>query len=264
MKKLMYVLIFMPLLGFAEDKDGKDYSIIPLAAYEFVSLENRQYHAPGGGLVFMKGDQAPPVEEERDSLMVAAFYQSYLLKENQSGYPDVYHAITSMAERKIKRRQMLGLFRSLSDKPVYGGLRTFQAALGYGYELVRNSSVSLTLGAAVGISEFDIGGDVTVPAFPFPLKNPMLFSGSLAQEARDAVGKIQSSGFVLWRGCWFSLGLLVYSGMVKPSMGGKSFRYGVGQCSWPARPLRPGRCCYGVNTPRQGNAAGTVFPDLQF
>jgi hypothetical protein len=53
--------------------------------------------------------------------MAAAFYQSYLLKENQSGYPDVYHAITAMAERKIKRRQMLGLFRSLANEPVCGG-----------------------------------------------------------------------------------------------------------------------------------------------
>jgi hypothetical protein len=74
-----------------------------------------------------------------------------------------------MAERKIKRHQMLGIFRSPSDEPVYGGLRTFQAALGYGYELVRNNALSLTLGAAVGLSEFDIGGDITVPVFPFPL-----------------------------------------------------------------------------------------------
>jgi hypothetical protein len=74
-----------------------------------------------------------------------------------------------MAERKIKRHQMLGIFRSPSDEPVYGGLRTFQAALGYGYELVRNNALSLTLGAAVGVSEFDIGGGITVPAFPFPL-----------------------------------------------------------------------------------------------
>jgi hypothetical protein len=110
-----------------------------------------------------------PLEIFRAAAVFAAFYQSYLFKENQNRYPNVYHAITSMAERKIKRHQMLGLFRSLSDEPVYGGLRTFQAALGYGYELVRNNSVSLTLGAALGISEFDIGGGVTTPVFPFPL-----------------------------------------------------------------------------------------------
>jgi hypothetical protein len=101
--------------------------------------------------------------------MIAAFYQSYLLRENQDGYPSLYHHITAMAERKIKRHQMLGIFRSPSDEPVYGGLRTFQAAFGYGYELVRNNALSLTLGAAVGISDFDIGGGITVPTFPFPL-----------------------------------------------------------------------------------------------
>jgi hypothetical protein len=169
MKRLLYVLIFMPLLGFAEEKD---YSIIPLAAYEFVSLADQQYHAPGAGLVFMKGEQSSsstPPSKERDSLMIAAFYQSYLFKENQGGYPSLYHNVTAMVERKIKRHQMLGIFRSPSDEPVYGGLRTFQAALGYGYELVRNNALSLTLGAAVGVSEFDIGGDISVPAFPFPL-----------------------------------------------------------------------------------------------
>jgi hypothetical protein len=167
----MYVLIFMPLLGFAEDKD---YRIIPMAAYDFVSFENQRYHAPGGGVVFMKGEQSssstpPPTEQERDSFMIAAFYQSYLLKDNQGGYPSLYHNVTAMAERKIRRHQMLGIFRSPSDEPVYGGLRAFQAALGYGYELARNDALSLTLGAAVGISEFDIGGGITVPVFPFPL-----------------------------------------------------------------------------------------------
>jgi hypothetical protein len=160
------MLIFMPLLGFAEDKD---YRIIPLATYDFISLENQRFHAPGGGLVFMKGDQNPTTEKERDSLMVAVFYQSYLFKENQGGYPVLYHNVTAMIERKIQRHQILGIFRSPSDEPVYGGLRTFQAALGYGYELVQNNALSLTLGAAVGISEFDTGNGITVPAFPFPL-----------------------------------------------------------------------------------------------
>jgi hypothetical protein len=169
MKRLVYVLVFIPLLGFTEDKEDTDYSIIPMATYEFISMDGQQYHVPGGGLVFMKGDQDPPVEEDRRSLMIAAFYQSYLLKENQEGYQNLYHHITAMAEGKIKRHQILGLFRSPSDKPVYGGLQTLQAALGYGYELVRNNSLSLTLGAAVGISEFDIGGSITVPVFPFPL-----------------------------------------------------------------------------------------------
>jgi hypothetical protein len=170
MKRLMYVLVFMPLVGFAEDKD---HSIIPLAAYEFVSLANQQYHAPGGGLVFMRGDQSsssapPPAEKGRNSLMVAAFYQPYFLRENQAGYPALYYNVTAMVERKIQRHQLLGIFRSPSDEPVYGGLRTFQAALGYGYEPVRTNALSLTLGAAVGVSEFDIGG-TTVPVFPFPL-----------------------------------------------------------------------------------------------
>jgi hypothetical protein len=169
MKRLACVLVFMPLLGFAEDREDKGYNIIPMATYEFISVDDRQYHVPGGGLVFMKGDQDPPAGKERNSLMVAAFYRSYLLKEHQEGYPNLYHHITALVEGKLKRHQVLGIFRSPSDKPVYGGLQTFQAALGYGYEVLRNNSLSLTLGGALGISEFDIGGGATTPVFPFPL-----------------------------------------------------------------------------------------------
>ncbi|GHV85109.1 hypothetical protein AGMMS50230_07170 [Spirochaetia bacterium] len=171
--KISAFFLLSALWCFAEDTGDKDGSIIPMAAYEFISFEGRQYHVPGGGLVLMVGDQAPPVEKERNSFMLAAFYRSYLLNayllnENQSGYPNRYHHVTAMAERKIRRHQVLGIFRSLSDEPVSGGLQTFQAALGYGYELVRNNSLSLTLGMALGLSEFEIGGK-SVPVFPFPL-----------------------------------------------------------------------------------------------
>ena len=55
MGKVFFVLfLFSALWVFAEDKDDKDYSIIPMATYEFISLENQQYHVPGGGLVFLK------------------------------------------------------------------------------------------------------------------------------------------------------------------------------------------------------------------
>jgi hypothetical protein len=54
MKRMIYVLTVIPVLCFAESKDDKNYNIMPLIKYEFVSTENQQYHAPRGGIVFMK------------------------------------------------------------------------------------------------------------------------------------------------------------------------------------------------------------------
>jgi hypothetical protein len=166
MKRMIYALAFIPALCFAESEDEKNYNIMPLIKYESVSVENRQYHTPRAGMVFMKGGQTLPLSAERDSLMVAAFYQPYLLKEKEAEY-SVYHKISFVADRRIKRHNISGAFRSSSDEPVYGGLQTFLATIGYGYEFMRTDSLSLTLGASIAAPEFDIGG-VTVPVFPMP------------------------------------------------------------------------------------------------
>jgi hypothetical protein len=99
--------------------------------------------------------------------MVMAYYQPYLLKEKQAGYSDIYHKIVFAADRKIRRHNISGAFSSSSDEPVYGGVQTFLATIGYGYEFIRTDSFSLTLGASVVVSEFGIG-DITLPVFPMP------------------------------------------------------------------------------------------------
>jgi hypothetical protein len=168
MKGMIYVLALIPVLCFAENNDDKNYNIIPIFKHEFVSVENQQYHTPRAGMIFMKGEQTLPLSVERDSLMVMAFYQPYLLKEKRAGYSDIYHKIVFAADRRIKRHNIAGAFRSSSDEPVYGGLQTFQAAIGYGYELIRTDSLSLTLGMSAVAPEFGIGG-ITLPVFPMPL-----------------------------------------------------------------------------------------------
>ncbi|MDR0718324.1 MAG: hypothetical protein LBF78_01710 [Treponema sp.] len=173
MKGMIFVLAVIPVLCFAENNGDKNYNIIPIFKHEFVSFENQQYHTPRGGMIFMKGEQTLPLSVERDSLMIMAFYQPYLLKEKGSahaelaGYSDIYHKISFAADRRIKRHNILGGFRSSSDEPVYGGIQTFQTTIGYGYEFVRTESLSLTLGASIMAPEFDIGS-ITVPVFPMP------------------------------------------------------------------------------------------------
>ena len=66
----------------------------------------------------------------------------------------------------------MGSLVSSSDKPLYiGGLRTARTGLGYGYEFVRNSNFSLTLGAIAWVGDFgiELGNGNPLPALPLPI-----------------------------------------------------------------------------------------------
>jgi hypothetical protein len=67
--------------------------------------------------------------------------------------------------------QYIGIFRSESDKPIGGGLHTFQAAAAYGFEKIREPDLSLVLGVGFAIGDFGIktpSGDIW-PIIPVPL-----------------------------------------------------------------------------------------------
>jgi len=81
----------------------------------------------------------------------------------------LYHFTQLIAERRFKKHNFFGVFSGLSSAPVYGGLHTFAVGAGYGYELIRNENYSLILGAALGISDFELINGVVLPVLPVPL-----------------------------------------------------------------------------------------------
>jgi len=146
------------------------WTLTPLLNYEYLSFQGQRIHAPGEGVLFTSGNMNPAASEERDSLLIAGVCKQYFVQEEQDGYPDTYHAINILVDRRIKRHCILGLAVAESDKPFYGGWRSFIAGLGYGYECIRSKNVSLTLGIGVGIGDFGIelpgGGRVLVMPMP--------------------------------------------------------------------------------------------------
>lgn len=158
MKILQYIfiiLIFDAAL-YAQDMK-KNWTLTPLLNYEYLSFKDQHIHSPGEGLMFTKGNMNPPFSEERDSLFIAGIFKQYFVREIQKGYPDVYHNINIMVDKKIKRHLILGLVIAESDKPLYGGWRSFIAGPAYGYEFIRTENISLTLGIGIGIGDFGIG-----------------------------------------------------------------------------------------------------------
>jgi len=147
--------------------------IIPFFPYEYVSLDKLHYHNIGTAIVFLQGDMNPPLDEERNSLVVYGSYNAFVFTDNvNDDYSDLYHKVIIAVTKKTKGHYILGVLNSASDEPLYiGGLRTAKTGLGYGYEIVRNKNVALTLGAIAYIGDFgiEIGNGNSLPIAPLPI-----------------------------------------------------------------------------------------------
>ena len=82
-----------------------------------------------------------------------------------------FHQIDVVLDGRIEQHQLLGVFQSDSDKPAVGGPHTFQAGAGWGYEVIRNPSVSLIVGAALALGDFgiELPNGEPLPVTPLPI-----------------------------------------------------------------------------------------------
>jgi len=171
MKIWRYVLLIFMLstMVYAQDTK-KNWTLTPLLNYEYLSFQGQFIHSHGEGFMFTRGNINPPLEEERNSLLITGVFKQYFIQEERDIYPNLYHNINFMVDRKISRHLILGLAVAESDKPFYGGWRSFIGGLGYGYEFIRKENISLTLGIGLGIGDFGIelpnGGSLYVMPIP--------------------------------------------------------------------------------------------------
>jgi hypothetical protein len=164
-------LILIAGISFAEETTEKDVHIVPILNYEYVSLEHQKYHLPGGGLILLKGNQSPSWEEEPDSLMIGALYKMAIINEVPQDYPNLFHSVELIGEWRKNHHFVQALISSYSDKPIYGGMHTAYSQIGYGYQLLRKENIKLTLGLALGLSDFgfDLPNGGTWPLLPSPI-----------------------------------------------------------------------------------------------
>ena len=172
LKAIFSVLIYFFITSNASGQEKDDsFFLIPFG-YNFMRIGEQTIHQPAAGAGFMNGERSPPFNEINRRILAFALYQPLIFKTNP--YPDVpvhLHKIEALIDGQINRHQLLFAFKSSSDKPVAGGLSTFKAGFGWGYELVRRPQVSLILGAALGVSDFGLSlpSGAVWPLFPLPL-----------------------------------------------------------------------------------------------
>jgi hypothetical protein len=181
MKKVCF--LFALILGasacFAEDSKA-GLIIAPLVNYEYLHLSGQQFHAPGEGVSFIYGD-------EQKLFFAQALAKQYIMgQDTKAGYEGPYHSDTLTLVQKIKRHQFMAFLDTSSNEPVYGGLRTFTAGIGYDYELLRNDHHSLALGGVLAVTDTGITfGDGKIwPVMPLP---------SIKYELRSQLLTLQAS-----------------------------------------------------------------------
>ncbi|MDR1316615.1 MAG: hypothetical protein LBK13_07045, partial [Spirochaetales bacterium] len=162
---LIIVIIFGSSVCFAQDEANYSFTqITPLVSYEYLHLSQQQFHSPGEEVSFMRG------EGQNLFLLQASAKQYFLERENTAGYEGPYHSDTLVLLQKTGAPQFVALFDTSSSEPVYGGLRTFAAGIGYRYELMRTDFGSLAAGAYVVAIDggIEYGDGKTWPVYPIP------------------------------------------------------------------------------------------------
>lgn len=165
-KHLTFLFTFCMVITvvFAEDngekaKDGVYF--IPLLKYDFLSLDSQNIRSPGIGIA-VKSD---------DVLFVGLYTRHSFEGPLLFDYPGVYHSIDVLLDVRKNRHQYLVIFKSESDQPVYGGLKTYQTAIMYGYELVHRRNFYLVFGSGLAVSDFgiELSNGKPWPLLPIPL-----------------------------------------------------------------------------------------------
>jgi hypothetical protein len=163
---LFFAVSYFCVNVFADEDAG--IHIIPAASYNYLNFDDHKVHIPGIGFGVTAGDYGKGFTSIHNSFLGMGMYQPVIFsggQRNEGYHNEVYHQIDVLLDGRIERHQFLGIFRSASDKPVSGGLHTFQAGAGWGYEIIRSSRVSFIAGLVAAAGDFGLPS----PVLPLPL-----------------------------------------------------------------------------------------------
>ncbi|MCL1992008.1 MAG: hypothetical protein FWG66_03560 [Spirochaetes bacterium] len=153
---------------FGQEQETQPIVLIPFG-YDFIRLGSQSIHNPAIGVGFLLGDMDAPFTEVEGRILALALWRPLFFSQRpHAGVPTALHNVEALVDWRIERHQLLLILNSTADRPLAGGLSTFQAGAGWGYEVIRQRHISLILGAALAVGEFDVG-DATLPVLPVPL-----------------------------------------------------------------------------------------------
>lgn len=158
------LMVMYTMTAFAENQSEAKpavVQIVPLAQFENLNLTSQSIQSSSAGILINSTD-----------VQFVGLYTQHVFEEPLDyDFPRRYHTIDTLLEVKHGRDQYIGFFKSESDKPVSGGINTYQTAVVYGYEIINKAKMSLVLGGGIAVGNFGIKtpDGKNWPLIPVPL-----------------------------------------------------------------------------------------------
>jgi hypothetical protein len=157
---LIMMLLCIILNSETIEKKENSLNYIPIAGWEYQNFNSQKINSTTLGMIVQRND-----------LQIISLYKIHNFSKNlEFDYPTQYHSMEFLIQKDFRKHQFLTVFKSDSDKPVSGGLHTFQMALLWGYRLIEKKQIELILGSGIGISDFGIemSSGEPLPTIPLP------------------------------------------------------------------------------------------------
>jgi hypothetical protein len=139
--------------------------VMPMLAYTFITLGNIEAHNAVGGLMLYRFN---PSDRSR-LFSLSLMYSPQVFNGINPDFPDLYHTVTASVMQRINRHTVSGAFVAMTDKPVYGGLRTVTGMAGYSYALVKGTHFSMNLGGYLAFMDVGLILDNGMPWLLWPI-----------------------------------------------------------------------------------------------
>jgi hypothetical protein len=151
---LLFIISAVP--GICEE----EVNYVPMAGWEYIAFGSQAVSCPGLGAV-VSGEYST----------FSGIYKNACLTENPPLTDSSrIHSIDIMLGARMGRHQVVSSFISESDQPVTGGWATFQSALIYIFQLIKNETLVISLGAGAALGDFgiDLKNGNNWPLLPIP------------------------------------------------------------------------------------------------
>jgi hypothetical protein len=151
--------------GGQNNKNQSKIFPMPSLSYNYISFDKYKLHEVSGKLTLFQFNPA----EKGKMFSVTLEYSPQIAAEINSDFPNLFHNASLSVMRKINRHIITGSFSAITEKPLYGGSRTFMGTAGYLYNSVQGEHFSMNLGATLLVMDIGVRMDDGTPWMVWPL-----------------------------------------------------------------------------------------------
>ncbi|MDR2718002.1 MAG: hypothetical protein LBB89_08065 [Treponema sp.] len=151
--------------GGNDNKNQSKIYVLPSLSYNYISFDKYKLHDISGMLTLFHFN---PAEKGKVSSVTLA-YSPQIAAKIDYDFPNLFHNASLSVMHKIDRHIITGAFSAMTEKPLYGGSRTFMGMAGYLYNLVNGEHFSMNLGVTLLVMDIGITMNNGTPWLIWPL-----------------------------------------------------------------------------------------------